>query len=342
MIKPIFWKDDHVHLIDQTLLPSQEMWHRYHDYEDVARAIEHMLIRGAPAIGIAAGYGLSLAALNLKDHSPEMRQSKFEEICTRFSKTRPTAVNLFWAIDRIKNVARRHADQNDWHTAILNDALAIHREDIDACQRIGAYGASLISKDTRVLTHCNAGALATGAWGTALGIVRSAHELGKIKHVWIDETRPFLQGARLTAWELVNDKIPAYLISDNMAAYFMQQGEVDCVITGADRIAANGDTANKIGTYGLAVLADAHHIPLYVAAPHSTFDLSLSSGNQIPIEERDTRELRVFGQSVTAPPEVMARHPAFDVTPAKFITALITEKGIIEGPNKEKIAQLLS
>ncbi len=311
-MRPIEWHEDRVRLLDQTLLPNQVIWLDIRTAAEAAEAIVSMRIRGAPAIGITAAYGMALAARAGED---------LEAARALLAGTRPTAVNLFWALDRMKAAGDT-----------LAEAQAIAAEDERMCQQIGDHGATLFSPDTRVLTHCNAGALATGDYGTALGVIRSAHKNGKVRHVWVDETRPFLQGARLTAWELMADGIPCKLICDNMAGHFMQRGEVDAVVVGADRVTAHGDVANKIGTYTLAVLCKEHGIPFYVAAPSSTVDMGLTSGKEIPIEERDGKEVReVFGVSV-APAGVEVRNPAFDVTPNHLITALITERGVLRPP----------
>lgn len=311
-MRPIEWHEDRVRLLDQTLLPAQVVWLDIRTAAEAAEAIVSMRIRGAPAIGITAAFGMALAARAGEDR---------EAARTLLASTRPTAVNLFWALERMKKAGDT-----------LAEAQAIAAEDERMCQQIGDHGASLFQPDTRVLTHCNAGALATGDYGTALGVIRSAHKDGKVRHVWVDETRPFLQGARLTAWELMADGIPIKLICDNMAGHFMQRGEVDAVVVGADRVTAHGDVANKIGTYTLAVLCKEHGIPFYVAAPSSTVDMGLTSGQDIPIEERDGKEVReVFGVHV-APAGVEVRNPAFDVTPHHLVTALITERGVLRPP----------
>lgn len=340
-VHPIFWKDNHVIMLDQKKLPHEEIYYNYSNPEDVASGIETMIVRGAGAIGVTAGYGLALAALSLQKEKLDPARKSFNRWCTRFSKTRPTAVNLFWAIERMKKISDKHVETTQiWAEQLLNEAHDIRNEDLNACKTMGKLGAELFPQNVNVLTHCNAGALAFAGWGTALGVIRSAAEAGKNVHVFIDETRPYLQGARLTAWELMKAKIPATLITDNMAGYFMSQGKIDCVITGADRIAANGDTANKIGTYSVAILAKEHGIPFYVAAPQSTFDLKCTSGKDIPIEERSSKEVTEIGNHVIAPAGIKAAHPGFDVTPNKYITAIITEKGIIKPSFEANISRV--
>jgi methylthioribose-1-phosphate isomerase len=338
MIRTIEWKNGRVRMIDQRLLPGEEIYREYKDYEEVAQAIETMVIRGAPAIGVAAAMGIALGMQSIKSN-PDRH---FAQICDRMSKTRPTAVNLFWAIERMKRVYAelKELPLEEIQGQLILEAQKILVEDIEANRQMGNFGNELIPEKASILTHCNAGALATGGFGTALGVIRAAVEHGKKVQVFADETRPFLQGARLTAWELHQDKIPVTLITDNMAGYFMQQKNVDLVIVGADRIAGNGDIANKIGTYSVAVLANANKIPFYVAAPLSTIDLSLTSGNQIPIEERTAQEVVEIHGKRTAPDGIEVRHPAFDVTPNELVTAIITEKGIARPPYTESLRKL--
>jgi len=321
-LRPVRWDDrrDEVAILDQRALPAIEAWLGLRSAEEVADAIRTLAVRGAPAIGVAAAYGLAVEAR--RGASPERQRAAAELL----ARARPTAVNLTWAVGRM---SRRFGEPA---AAILAEAHAIRDEDEAACRRIGELGAPLLPPAARVLTHCNAGALATAAYGTALGIVRAAHQAGRLEHVFADETRPFLQGARLTAWELQRDGIPVTVLTDSMAGWLMAQGEISCVVVGADRIAGNGDVANKIGTYSLAVLARHHAIPFYVAAPWSTFDTSLATGAAIPIEERPSDEVvRIFGKLV-APAGVQARYPAFDVTPAGLVTAIVTERGVLRAP----------
>jgi methylthioribose-1-phosphate isomerase len=339
----VTWTDGHVVLLDQLRLPSEEIYHTFDDPSKVAEAIRTMIVRGAPAIGVTAALGLALAARNDRALPLSKALESFDRWASLFAATRPTAVNLFWAIDRMKKLANRpFATTEAWATQLLNEALAIREEDIAACKRMGEFGASLLPSTARVLTHCNAGALATAGWGTALGVIRSAVASGKKISVWVDETRPFLQGSRLTAWELSKEGIPHTLISDNMAGHFISRNEVDAVITGSDRIAANGDVANKIGTYSIAVLAKENGIPFYAAAPLSTLDLSCPSGDKIPIEERDPREVTEFAGKPIAPAGTIARHPAFDVTPARYVSAIVTEAGIARPPYSESLRKLAS
>ncbi len=309
----------------------------------MAECIANLSVRGAPAIGAAAAFGLVLGARELRELPKEGFKNAFQEKASHMHQARPTAVNLSWAVERMLNKYRgiREKDIKDIIDILEEEALTIYQEDIITNKKIGEFGSPLIPEGAQILTHCNAGALATAGYGTALGVVRRAVEQGKQIHVYVDETRPVLQGARLTAWELEQEKIPYTLITDNMAAMLMQKGKVDVIIVGADRIAENGDTANKIGTYGLAVLAEFHNVPFYVAAPSSTFDLTLKSGEEIPIEERDSREVtHVFTQRI-APEDCPVFNPSFDVTPVELISAIITEKGIIAKPDKEKIIAVL-
>ena len=339
MLPTIEWKDDHIIMVDQRKLPTEEVYHRLKTYEDVAKAIEEMIIRGAPAIGIAAAMGIALGYKNLRKDDKE----EFEKICNRLSKTRPTAKNLFWAIDRMRKVyeSLKGRDFKTKAEILIKEALEIEREDIQMNKKMGEYGNTLIEDGDTILTHCNAGALATGGYGTALGVIRSAHFSGKNIRVFADETRPFLQGARLTTWELLRDGIETYLISDNMAGFLMKRGEITKVIVGADRIVSNGDVANKIGTYSVAVLAKENSIPFYVAAPYSTFDLSLEKGEQIPIEERNKNEVLIINGKRIAPENVKIKNPAFDITPSEYISAIITEKGIILPPYRENIKKII-
>jgi methylthioribose-1-phosphate isomerase len=330
-LRPVLYDEerDEVRIIDQRVLPAEESWLGLRDAGSVAEAIRTLAVRGAPAIGVAAAYGIAVEA---RRGAPPAR---LREAAAHLAGARPTAVNLAWAVRRMSARIGEPAD------AVLSEAHAIRDEDEAACRRIGALGAPLLPDRARVLTHCNAGALATAGYGTALGVVRAAHEAGRLDHVLADETRPFFQGARLTAWELQRDGIPVTLLTDGMAGWLMSRGEVSCVLVGADRIAANGDVANKIGTYGLAVLARHHAVPFYVAAPWSTFDPALPTGAGIPIEERDSDEVvRIFGRLI-APEGVPARYPAFDVTPAALVTAIVTERGVLRSPYGAAIRALV-
>jgi methylthioribose-1-phosphate isomerase len=335
--------DGHLRLIDQTRLPVECVEIECRSVESVWEAIKLLRVRGAPAIGIAAAYGLCIALQTAASRDEASFFARLNEAADYLASSRPTAVNLFWALDRMKQVAhtRRGAGSQKTFEALLAEARVIHEEDRRVCRAIGRYGAELIHPGAGVLTHCNAGGLATADYGTALAVLFTAQEQGKRPHVFVDETRPLLQGARLTAWELARRGVEATLICDSMAAQVMREGRVQAVITGADRIAANGDTANKIGTYSLAVLARAHEIPFYVAAPLSTFDLSLASGESIPIEERSPEEItHSFGRQ-TAPDGVAVYNPAFDVTPAEYLRAIITERGIIEPVTREQIRNVV-
>lgn len=331
--RTIEWRNDAVIMIDQTRLPGEEIYNTYTDFKSVAEAIKGMIIRGAPAIGVAAAMGVALGAREIIADTHDSFFRQLENVCEVLARTRPTAVNLFWGIERMKRVAEGSRDKGlDQIREILKkEAIKIEQEDLTICRNIGKWGATLIPEGATVLTHCNAGGLATAGYGTALGVIRAAHEAGKKIRVFADETRPWLQGARLTAWELIKDGIPTTLISDNMAGFFMNRGEITCCVVGADRIAANGDTANKIGTYSVAVLAKENNIPFYVAAPVSTLDLTLSDGSKIPIEERPDNEVTHIKGIAIAPEGVAVRNPAFDVTPARYITAIITENGIVKG-----------
>jgi len=342
MLKPVYWEDGAVRLLDQTRLPAEEAWLTFTDWREMATAIREMRVRGAPAIGIAAAYGLALAIWRLPEGADP--DAAFRAAAQGLSETRPTAVNLFWAIRRMERAFREHqsAGLPALKEALLREAERIHEEDIAANRRIGAYGASLLPPVARVLTICNTGALATGGYGTALGVIRSAWAEKKLKLVYACETRPRLQGARLTAWELLREGIPFRLIADSAAGFLMARGEVDAVLVGADRIARNGDTANKIGTYTLAVLAKRHGVPFYVVAPTSTVDLGLENGEKIPIEEREEGEvLSPYGCRL-APEGARAWNPAFDVTPAELITAIVTERGVIKPPYHETLPETLA
>jgi len=333
VLPTIEWKDGAVVMIDQRKLPGAEDYVCARTYEEVAEAIETMVIRGAPAIGVAAAMGVALGVSAMpRGLEPGRLSDEYAKIHDRIHRTRPTAVNLFWALRRMRALFEANADRPDVAQLLIDEALAIEREDIEMCRRIGRFGRDLIPRGARILTHCNAGALATAGYGTALGVIRAAHEADPTVSVFADETRPFLQGARLTAWELMRDGIPVTLITDNMAGYMMSRGLVSCVVVGADRIAANGDTANKIGTYSVAVLARENGIPFYVAAPVSTFDLGLASGKEIPIEERSAREVVELHGVRVAPEGVEVANPAFDVTPARYIAAFITDRGVMRPP----------
>jgi len=342
-IKPILYKNGILKMIDQRLLPAEEVWLEYTDYRAVAEAIRTMVVRGAPAIGVAAAFGAAFGARDIIAASFDEFMAEFEEVSAVLAATRPTAVNLFWALERMKTCARAHAGLAgaDLKARLLAEAVEIAEEDERLNRTMGKNGEPLIPDGGRILTHCNAGALATSGYGTALGVIRAAVEAGKKVAVFADETRPWLQGARLTAWELMQDHIPVTLICDNMAGHLMSKGEIDCVIVGADRIAANGDTANKIGTYTVAILAKEHGIPFYVAAPISTIDLSLPDGSHIPIEERAAREVTHSGERQLAPTGVTVRNPAFDVTPARYITAIITERGVVKGDYQRGLKELV-
>ena len=341
MLPTIAREADAVVMIDQRKLPGVEVYVRCKTAPEVARAIKTMVIRGAPAIGVAAAMGIALGMRRSKATGTQKFAAEFHKTCELMAATRPTAVNLFWAIERMRRTFAAAALAGESVDQIKDrldaDSTAIHDEDVASCRAMGAFGAAVVPADARILTHCNAGALATAGYGTALGVIRGAVEKGKHVVVFADETRPFLQGARLTAWELVRDGIQTTVITDNMSAALMQQGKVDLVVVGADRIAANGDTANKIGTYGVAVLAREHNIPFYVAAPLSTIDLDTPDGGGIPIEERSAREVTHVGGSQVAPDGALVWNPAFDVTPHRFITGIITERGIFRAPYAESL-----
>jgi methylthioribose-1-phosphate isomerase len=339
-MKPIEWLGNKIKIVDQTQLPGKLAFVELRSYTEVVAAIKGMKVRGAPAVGVAAAYGIALGAQHIKAPNKAGFLSQFDKILQTFAATRPTAVNLFAAIDRMKKAASA-ADFATIKQALIDEAKAIHADEQTATEHLSRIGAGLIKEGFTVLTHCNAGPLATAGYGTALGVIKAAAEQGKKIEVIATETRPLLQGARLTAWELMQDNIPVTLITDSMAGYFINKGRVSCVLLGADRIAANGDTANKIGSYTLAVLAKENGIPFYVAAPTSTIDLSLKSGDQIPIEERNPEEVTNIGGIRLAPKGVKAANPAFDVTPHKYITAIITEKGIIRKPYLNGLKRLL-
>jgi methylthioribose-1-phosphate isomerase len=346
MIKTVEWTNEGVRMLDQRLLPSEEKYLTLRSYEEVAEAIKKMVVRGAPAIGVSAAMGLALGAKQSVGTSVADLEDDFNYICKAMSETRPTAVNLFWAIERMRGAfaaARNQTRQVDEiKQRLVDEALAIFKDDLEANRSLGRFGAELIPDGATVLTHCNAGALATaGDYGTALGVIRGARDAGKRVAVIADETRPFLQGSRLTAWELEQDNIPVTVITDNMAGHIMKQGKIDAVVVGADRIAANGDTANKIGTYMVAVLAMRHKIPFYVAAPVSTVDLTLANGDQIPIEERDAREVTHLREQRLAPEGTPVHNPAFDVTPNDLIAAIITDKGVARQPFVESLRFLV-
>ncbi len=343
-IKPIEYVDGVCRMIDQRLLPAQEIWLDYTDYQGVADAIKTMVVRGAPAIGVAAAFGAAFAAKAISATDYADFTAQFAPCCAELAATRPTAVNLFWALERMQRVADANQTLSiaDLQQRLLAEALEIAAEDERINRAMGQHGQQLLPHQGTILTHCNAGALATGGYGTALGVIRAAVDSGKKLAVYADETRPFWQGARLTAWELQQDDIPVTVICDNMAGYLMQQGKIDAVIVGADRISANGDVANKIGTYSVAVLAQAHNIPFYVAAPISTIDLSLTDGSAIPIEQRDALEITHCGNRQLVPEGVPVYNPAFDVTPAELVTAIITENGVAQGDYVAELSKLVN
>ena len=343
MFRTVEWTDAGVVLIDQRKLPTEEVYPIFRTYREVAQAIKDMVVRGAPAIGVTAAMGVALGVKQIEAADATEFERQFLLICDVLAATRPTAVNLFWAIERMKQVFYENFKRDDLSlvkTALEIEARRMHEEDIELNRRMGCFGANLIPATAKILTHCNAGALATAGYGTALGVIRAAVEQGKNLEVFADETRPFLQGARLTAWELKKDNIPVTLITDNMAGHFMKAGNVDCVIVGADRIAANGDVANKIGTYSVAVLAKENSIPFYVAAPTSTLDLNIPSGDHIPIEQRPVQEVTHIKETLIAPEGIGVANPAFDVTPNRYVTAIITERGIAKAPFLETLRKL--
>ncbi|MFZ1136567.1 MAG: S-methyl-5-thioribose-1-phosphate isomerase [Candidatus Korobacteraceae bacterium] len=344
MIKTLEWTDAGVRFIDQTKLPTEETYVTCKNYEEVADAIRTMVVRGAPAIGVAAGMGVALGTLQSRAQTLPELERDFDAICNVLAGTRPTAVNLFWAIRRMRDKfdQLRALPVEKIKAEMVAEAQRMHVEDIAANEAMGKHGAVLLPSAGAVLTHCNAGALATAGYGTALGVIRAAIESGKKLSVYADETRPFLQGSRLTAWELMKDGIPTTLIADNMAGAMMQQGKIDAVLVGADRIAANGDVANKIGTYTVAVLAKEHGIPFYVAAPTSTVDLNTADGNGIPIEQRAASEVTHLAGRQIAPDAVKVENPAFDVTPNKYVTAIITERGVARAPYQASLAELVA
>jgi methylthioribose-1-phosphate isomerase len=342
MIQTLEWTDDGVRFIDQTKLPTEETYVTCKTYEQVANAITTMIVRGAPAIGVAAGMGIALGVRDSKAETVGDLKREFDHICEVIGKTRPTAVNLFWAIRRMQEKFERIRIRPlaQIKQEFVEEAQRMHAEDIAANQAMGRHGATLMPSEGGVLTHCNAGALATAGYGTALGVIRAAVEAGKKIHVYADETRPFLQGSRLTAWELMKDGIPTTVISDNMAGAMMMQGKIGAIVVGADRIAANGDVANKIGTYTVAVLAKENGIPFYVAAPISTVDLACPDGSKIPIEQRNVREITHIAGKQMTPDGASIENPAFDVTPAKYVAAIVTERGIARAPYEESLGKL--
>lgn len=333
----IRWEGDSLALLDQTRLPVTEIWLHYTDYREVTQAIRTMVVRGAPAIGVTAAYAYVLAARAAQTLSPIEFSREMKTAHAFLAASRPTAVNLSWALTRMAACLRRNGGTPNALEALEAEAIAIHREDAAMNEAMGTFGAQVVPDQARILTHCNAGALATGGYGTALGVIRAAHKQGKVSMVYADETRPLLQGARLTAFELMRDAIPVTLIADSMAASLMEAGKVDLVVVGCDRMAANGDFANKIGTYSVAVNAHFHGVPLYTALPSSTIDLSLPDGGSIPIEERAREELTHMGALQTAPTDVAAWNPAFDVTPHSLLTGIITEKGVVYPPFRETL-----
>jgi methylthioribose-1-phosphate isomerase len=342
MIQTLEWTDSGVRFIDQTKLPTEETYVSCKTYNQVADVIRNMVVRGAPAIGVAAAMGIALGVKNSKAENGGDLKHEFDQICDVLGKTRPTAVNLFWAIKRMRDKFEmlRVRPIPQIKQSLIEEAQRMHAEDIAANQAMGRHGATLMPASGGVLTHCNAGALATCGYGTALGVIRAAVEQGKKIHVYADETRPFLQGSRLTAWELMKDSIPTTVISDNMAGAMMKQGKINAIVVGADRIAANGDVANKIGTYSVAVLAKEHEIPFYVAAPLSTVDFETPDGSGIPIEQRDGKEVTHIAGRQMVPDGVEVENPAFDVTPAKYVTAIVTERGIARAPYGESLRRL--
>ena len=343
-LKTLEWKKNKLFLLDQTRLPQTEVYRPCASYQDVAAAIKKMVVRGAPAIGVAAAFGMALGARQVKTKNPTVFNREMRKVAGTLIATRPTAVNILWAVERMKRVCEKSLQQGipAVKEELLKEALQIRREDVETNREMGRQGQMLIPDGSSVLTHCNAGVLATAGYGTALGVIRAAVEAGKRLHVFVDETRPFLQGTRLTAWELMKDRIPCTLIADNMAGALMAQGKIHLAIVGADRIAANGDVANKIGTYSVARLCQVHRIPFYVAAPLSTVDLAIGKGEEIPIEQRPEKELTDFCGRRIAPNGVRVLNPAFDVTPHRYIQAIITEKGVVQKPFKSGLKKLLN
>lgn len=343
MFKTIEWKNDKIIMIDQTALPEKEVYLTFEDYRDVADAIKRLIIRGAPAIGVAAAMGIAVGALKISEIKRTEFKNQFDEICGVIGGARPTAVNLRWAVERMRSVydENQALSIGELKALLKKEAIAVYEEDIEINKALGRHGAKLVPDKAVVLTHCNAGALATAGYGTALGVIRAAVEAGKKVEVYADETRPFLQGARLTTWELMKDNIPVTLITDNMAGYFLKSGKIDLVVVGADRIAANGDTANKIGTYSVAVLAKENGVPFYIAAPTSTIDLRCPAGNEIPIELREGDEVIKISEQYIAPRKVRSAYPAFDVTPAKYIAGIITEAGVAKPPFEESLKKMV-
>src|SRR5450432_847147 len=342
--QPIEWTEEGVIMLDQRRLPAEEINYTYTDYREVAKAIREMVIRGAPAIGVAAAMGAALGVLHAPAKSVEDLRAEFSEICSALAKTRPTAVDLFWALERMQrrfdDLCAKSSQLSDIKRGMVEEAKLVHLEKKATDQAIGEYGAEFMPREGQVMTQCNAGALATGGIGTALGVIRVAYQQGRKLHVLVPETRPYLQGARLTAWELHRGGIPLTLITDNMVGHFLKTGKVGAIVTGADRIAANGDTANKIGTYQIAVLAKENNVPFYIAAPISTFDLAIPDGTYIPIEERTAAEVTHIQGVQIAPANVHAAHPAFDVTPNRYITAIFTERGVAKAPFTESLKNL--
>ncbi|MCD4784549.1 MAG: S-methyl-5-thioribose-1-phosphate isomerase [Candidatus Eremiobacteraeota bacterium] len=341
-MKCIKWKGNHIEIIDQTKLPGLLEWIECNDVKTLGEAIKRLSVRGAPALGIAAGMGMALASILSEAKCLDDLKKELSSVRDYIAGTRPTAVNLFWALDRMMEIVNEHeGDIESLRNKLEAEALKIDRENKEMCMSVGDHGAELVKEGWNILTHCNAGFLATGDYGTAIGVIRSAHKQKKNIHVYVDETRPLLQGSRLTAWELKQDKIPYTLIADNMAGYLMKQGKIDMVVVGADRITAEGDVANKIGTYSLAVLANYHGIPFYPAAPFSTIDMSIKSGNDIVIEERNHKELVYFQGIQSAPLDSDVYNPAFDVTPHNLVTAIITEKGVLYPPFDKALEEMM-